>query len=565
MEQGRRYIENDGRKLNIVKVILVIVLIAVAIFGIYKLISSRNNDNKNKEIPKELGREIGNDIKNTEVKNDNKTIEDYMKEYSAVLIEKIKDDTYYVSVDGKECTLYTDGTLVDGKIAIWNGESKELSIDKDTTTIGINTPEEFKWFADQIISGEKNFSGITLVLNNNIDLGGRIIKDSNIEGTRWNSIIGTLKEETNNENTNVVNTTEDSNLTQNNENSDEEQIKGFAGVFDGNNHWIKGMIIESGDKYQGLFGYLNGTVRNLIIKDSSISGSEGVGAFVGLNAGKIENCKMINTTVTGKEKIGGFVGIGMTDSVIDGCIAEKNSSKIIGNNNIGGIVGYLNNNSKISNCENRSSITGSDYVGGIIGISFFGTDISNCSSIEGSIEGNDYVGGIIGYSQSQVEKCFNKSKVSGSSYIGGLVGLNYTMGNISSSFNYGEVSAEKDFIGGITGVNTATIVSTYNVGDITSKNTEQDVSIGGISGQNLSEGAVNNSYNVGIITGKGSIGGVIGANFGITTNCYYLDSTTDVKTDEAKTEEEMKSLQLDEDFKDDINNINKGYIILNWQ
>ena len=571
MGTGRRYVEKNGKKLNIIKVIIVIILICGAVFGIYKLISNRKS-NTVTEI-EEFGREEIPKKPKNEIKTE-KTIDDYMGEYNGILIEKVKDDTYYVSVNGKDCTLYSDGTLVDGRIGIWNGESKEVNIEIDSTTIGINSAEEFKWFADKIISGEKNFNGITIVLNSNIDLSGRIISEDKIEGTRWTSIIGFLdqKVETSDGNSNTINAVSTTNTTiENNvvegqtQNSDEEQLKGFAGIFDGNNHWIKGLVIESDNKYQGLFGYLSGTVRNVVIKDSYISGSEGVGAFVGLNAGKIENCKIENTIIKGKDKVGGFAGIGMTNSNFSGCVSEKNKCKIIGNNNVGGIVGYLNNNSAISNCENRSTVTGKDYVGGIIGISFFGTDVSNCLSTEGNIEGKDYVGGLIGYSQSQIEKCFNKSNISADSYVGGLVGLNYVMGNISASFNYGDISSNGDFIGGITGVNNATIVSTYNNGKVMSNNLEKEVSIGGISGQNLSEGAVNNSYNVGKISGKGAIGGIIGANFGITTNCFYLDSTVDIKTDEAKTDEEMKVLQLDEDFKGDINSINNGYPILSWQ
>ena len=49
------------------------------------------------------------------------------------------------------------------------------------------------------------------------------------------------------------------------------------------------------------------------------------------------------------------------------------------------------------------------------------------------------------------------------------------------------------------------------------------------------------------------------------SNCYYLNSSINIKSENAKTEEEMKSLNLDEDFKQDSSNINKGYPILIWQ
>ena len=50
----------------------------------------------------------------------------------------------------------------------------------------------------------------------------------------------------------------------------------------------------------------------------------------------------------------------------------------------------------------------------------------------------------------------------------------------------GSVVGENDFVGGIAGVNNATIVSTYNTGNISS-NSKDEKNLGGICGQNLSE------------------------------------------------------------------------------
>ncbi len=541
MSTGRRYSKKEYGKLNIIKVVITIIIICIAIFCIYKLVN-RNKTTDKSEV-KELGREIIHEEQ--KIKEKAKTIDDYVEQYNAVLIDKVKDDTYYISIDGKECTLYSNGNLADGKIPLWNGESKEIKIDKDTKAITINTAEEFKWFADQIISGEKNFKGLDVVLNNNLDLGGRIKDDGTLDGNKWNSIVAILEKV---------------------EGSNEENLKGFAGTFDGNNHWIRGMIIESNNNYQGLFGYSNGTIRNLSLVNCYISGNEGVGAFVGLNAGKLDNCRIENVSVNGTTKVGGFVGINMTDSHIENCSTEKDNSTINASGDYaGGIVGYLNNNSDISNCENRSDINGKNYVGGLVGISFFGTEIINSSSIDSKILGEDYVGGLVGYSQSGIDKCFNKSVVAGTSHVGGIAGINYVMGNIGLSYNSGNVDAKDDFVGGIAGLNNATIVSTYNTGEVMSKATEKEVSVGGICGQNLSESAVNNSYNIGKIIGTGYTDGVVGANFGMISNCYYLESSIKAKTNMSKTEEEMKNLKLDDDFKPDSNNTNNGYLVLNWQ
>ena len=45
----------------------------------------------------------------------------------------------------------------------------------------------------------------------------------------------------------------------------------FTGIFDGNGHTIKGMQIRGiKTKYAGLFGYVNGTIKNLIISEAVI-------------------------------------------------------------------------------------------------------------------------------------------------------------------------------------------------------------------------------------------------------------------------------------------------------
>lgn len=65
----------------------------------------------------------------------------------------------------------------------------------------------------------------------------------------------------------------------------------FTGTLDGLGHTISGLYINNTSDNQGLFGELNGTVKNLIIKNSYVNGKTS-----GLIAGKkgdegiIENC-----------------------------------------------------------------------------------------------------------------------------------------------------------------------------------------------------------------------------------------------------------------------------------
>lgn len=81
----------------------------------------------------------------------------------------------------------------------------------------------------------------------------------------------------------------------------------FGGTFDGNGHRITGLYINTTSRYQGLFGYNNGTIKNLGIVDGSVTGYVFVGGVVGWNGGTVENS--YNTgSVSGNINVGGVVG-----------------------------------------------------------------------------------------------------------------------------------------------------------------------------------------------------------------------------------------------------------------
>lgn len=105
----------------------------------------------------------------------------------------------------------------------------------------------------------------------------------------------------------------------------------FTGILDGLGHTITGLYINNTSaSNQGLFGTLNGTVKNLNILGSYINAKDYVGAIAGLNEGTIQNC--------------------------------NNKATVIGTNNVGGIAGNLTKN--IVNCTNTGTIVGQANVTG---------------------------------------------------------------------------------------------------------------------------------------------------------------------------------------------------------
>ena len=562
---GKRSIDS-GRKLNIKKVliaillfVITIVLIVAAVKGIVGFINS------DKPEPVEKVNEESSQAENT------KTMDEVAQSFGGNVTEKVKEDTYYVSKDNKDYTIYLDGEVAEDKIIPWNGETAKPAID-EAGNINIYSAAELAWVAEQVCTGEKNFSGVTITLRKNIDLGARKKEDGTWEGTTWNAIIGFLDELPNKE---IQNKVEENTQTDLDADVKQENLKRFDGIFNGNGCSIRGLKIDTDKRYQGLFGYSSGSITNLTIKKSYIKGGTGTGGIVGLNEGNIISCSIEDTEIISSEKVGGIVGIAMTESVLEDCHVSDTTT-IQANNYVGGISGYTNNNVEIKNCQNSAKIKGNEYAGGITGIAFYGTTITECYNNSEKIEGTNYIGGIVGHSAAQLEKCANQTSkenigtVEGKGYVGGLVGLNYIMGNISYSYNAGKVIVSEDNAGGIVGLNNSTVSSCYNIGEVDCQNAT-GLKIGGICGQNLSDSFIYTSYNAGKINNTNYAGGLVGADFGEITGSCCLSTCLEKQTADTeyhKTEEEMKSIVLQElgdSFKKDENGINKGFPVLEWQ
>ena len=193
----------------------------------------------------------------------------------------------------------------------------------------------------------------------------------------------------------------------------------YTGTFDGNGKTISGLYINnSSDNYQGLFGYVSGTVQNLSVS-GSVSGGMYVGGVVGRNnGGSVTGCAF-SGSVSGNRYVGGVVGYN-SSSTVTNCY---NIGEVSGNRDVGGVVGY--NSGSVTNCYNTGSVSGPD-----------------------SGTGNR-VGGVVGYNDGTVENCYNTGKVSGNSYVGGVVGDN--VGIVKNCYNTGTVTGTDDYVGGVVG------------------------------------------------------------------------------------------------------------------
>ncbi len=221
------------------------------------------------------------------------------------------------------------------------------------------------------------------------------------------------------------------------------------------------------------------TVSGLTSKDKSY-----IGGVVGLNSAEVSGNNAGDVVATSGSTsalsffIGGIVGRGESNiSASTNSGAVTNACPVTGAGSylqVGGVVGYNNGSSAISDCHNTGNVS----------------NTANCN-------GYLYVGGITSESDAEISDCDNT-------------------GNVSNSGNSG--NGKWISIGGIAGTNSAAMTSSHNDGAISNSGlSDEDVNIGGVAGLNngktitscYNSGAVNNSgnsndgYNV-------SVGGLVG-------------------------------------------------------
>ena len=215
----------------------------------------------------------------------------------------------------------------------------------------------------------------------------------------------------------------------------------FRGTFDGGGHVITGLYIDKEKDYQGFFGYLEGSVRNLTLT-GTVNGSE----YCGILAGKSRSSLIENCTVRGK---------------------------VTGQSYTGGMLGNAYY-SELSYCQNEAEVNGQWSVGGIAGYADFCPGICHCTN-KGAVNGQT-CGGIAGYMNgAKVFDCTNTGTVTGSGYYaGGIGGYLWQGSKIYNCINYGAVTAS-DFAGGLGGFlscdaalyqGPATIANCINLGKV---------------------------------------------------------------------------------------------------
>lgn len=192
---------------------------------------------------------------------------------------------------------------------------------------------------------------------------------------------------------------------------------------------------------------------------------------------------------------GGFDGGGRT---ITGMTITGKENKYVGL--FGACYNFTAPSSYIKSVTvKRANISGHSFVGAIAGA---GANISDCYSIENTIYASRCVGGVCGSLIGNISGCYNSSSVKGNSTAGGIMG--------SASYEGRDGNGVVQYC--------------YNIGAVTVS--QQDSSVGGITGASANRYDISNCLNCGKITGNGkNVGGIARSTdsnyMNFIGNCYY--------------------------------------------
>lgn len=292
-------------------------------------------------------------------------------------------------------------------------------------------------------------------------------------------------------------------------------------------------------------GYAN---DGALTDDSPLKG-DFVGGLVGFASGcKLENCTTQKGYVLGRCFVGGMAG-GFSGSQLK-ITGGSNSSTVLGNRYVGGVVSVNGSQSMVSGVTNSGLVAGlgknAAYVGGIAGLNDaeWGSNnaanttatIQNCVSSMASDTATNSSRSALLQALSTYKNASNQETTTRADYVGGLVGRNgknavLTWDNEATTVQIGAVICGNDFVGGLVGCNDATAKITNDSTSLLTVSGEVvgGKAVGGMIGLNLAPALPAADIKVTEISGTLCVGGVIGANMpvaGTDGTAFTIKETT---------------------------------------
>lgn len=286
----------------------------------------------------------------------------------------------------------------------------------------------------------------------------------------------------------------------------------FAGIFDGQNHTIKGLFLDHSRTLRGIFGVTNGAViKNLSVERSLTTGDDNTGVFAGAAADTV----FISCRNAGKvyapfsDSVGGIAGYAVGCEFRD-CSNEGTMEGMSGNY-LGGIAGQVRA-CAFTGCVNSGSFDclNNRAIAGIVACATDGSYASGCENT-GALygEGSTYIGGIAYTFYGVICDCTNRGDITSPTSASGIVKEHECEeAPLSGCLNEGHITAPfpTGIVGGHEG---AGVINCVNRGQITIIQLNGSVSEGaGIAGYS---NYIAHCRNYGLIEGTAPEIGVLGA------------------------------------------------------
>ena len=253
--------------------------------------------------------------------------------------------------------------------------------------------------------------------------------------------------------------------------------------FDGKGHTISNLNVSG--TYASFAGVVYGNIRNVTFSNATVDGGSTncgvVGGFLGTDGlpGSCENVVVKNSTVTGTRYVGGFAGLTRSTGSITGCRVENTT--LTSTSYIGGFSAYADLGSSdkyevpaiFRDCHvsdvtiNQNNTTGGDiYTAGFVGFTSYGTSFIDCS-VKATIIAdknaaadktlND-VGGFLARSASTIgPTCINSHVLAGTTItanatrVGGFVGYSEVATTYNGCSSAATVTNAGNYTGGFAG------------------------------------------------------------------------------------------------------------------
>lgn len=227
----------------------------------------------------------------------------------------------------------------------------------------------------------------------------------------------------------------------------------FSGTYDGQNHTITGLKINrpstSTDKNPnvGLFSHIDQdvTIKNLGLKDVTISGGRGTGALVGRVTGNvntlIQYCYADGGTVVGDGATGGLVGSNNSHRATENA---GNDRPVISNCFANIDVSWSQNYSNYDNYDDDNDWSDNDNYGDKFG------GLVGCN--QKGITEYSYALGDVTVINNETSSAPDPANDKNYERVGGLAGCTYLKGEISYSYSRGQVTTDDvNLVGGLVG------------------------------------------------------------------------------------------------------------------